>query len=88
MLLFAETIPPLSMLERIEMSEKRTYVVEGMTCDHCRLSVEEEVGEIDGVEAVGARLDDGRVQVSGEGYRDEDVQTAVAEAGYAVTGRA
>jgi copper chaperone len=70
------------------MSETRTYVVEGMTCDHCRLSVEEEVGEIDGVEGVEARVDGGHVQVSGEGYRDEDVKAAVAEAGYAVTGRA
>lgn len=70
------------------MSETRTYVVEGMTCDHCRLSVEEEIGEVDGVEAVQARLEDGRVQVSGEGYRDSDVEAAVAEAGYAVTGRA
>ena len=30
----------------------RTYTVTGMTCQHCVMSVTEEVGEIDGVSAV------------------------------------
>jgi copper chaperone len=29
-----------------------TYTVSGMTCAHCVLSVREEVGDVDGVEAV------------------------------------
>ena len=70
------------------MSESRTYVIEGMTCDHCRRSVEEELRAVDGVERVEVQLDDGRVRVSGEGYGDNEVEAAVAEAGYAVAGRA
>jgi copper chaperone len=69
------------------MSETRTYVVEGMTCDHCRMSVEEELGEVAGIEHVDVWLDDGRVRVAGAGYTDDEVKAAVAEAGYAVTGR-
>lgn len=60
----------------------RDYVVRGMTCSHCVSSVTEEVSEIDGVEAVEADLESGRVVVRGAGFSDEDVRRAVSEAGY------
>jgi copper chaperone CopZ len=53
-----------------------------MTCDHCVLSVTEEVSEIDGVEAVEVDLESGRMAVTGTGYSDDAVKAAVAEAGY------
>ena len=62
----------------------RTYSVSGMTCSHCVLSVREEVAEVAGVEAVDVDLDSGRLTVSGEGFTDEAVGGAVAEAGYEV----
>ncbi|MGO1550319.1 MAG: heavy-metal-associated domain-containing protein [Nesterenkonia sp.] len=63
----------------------KNYAVEGMTCAHCKASVEEEVGEIAGVTSVEATVDDGRVAVSGESFSDEDIMAAVKEAGYVVT---
>ena len=63
------------------MSEK-TYTVVGMTCDHCVLSVREEVSELAGVVAV--ELESGRLRVQGEQIRDAAVRAAVAEAGYEV----
>lgn len=68
------------------MSTERTYTVEGMTCDHCRLSVTEEVSEVAGVEAVDVDLATGRVVVRGEGVDDAAVRAAVDEAGYSVVG--
>ena len=62
----------------------RTYTVTGMTCDHCVRSVEEEVGDVAGVELVDVDLTSGRLTVSGEQFTDADVHAAVAEAGYAV----
>lgn len=62
----------------------RTYNVTGMTCSHCALSVEEGVSEVAGVESVDVDLASGRVTVSGEGYTDDAVKAAVADAGYAV----
>ena len=58
------------------------YTVYGMTCDHWILSVTEEVSEVAGVERVEIDLASGRLAVVGEGYSDEAVKTAVAEAGY------
>jgi copper chaperone CopZ len=62
----------------------RRYVVSGMTCDHCVMSVTEEVAEIAGVRDVSAELAGGRLTVVGDGFTDEAVKAAVAEAGYEV----
>lgn len=66
------------------MSESRDsqYTVRGMTCDHCAVSVREEVGEVAGVRRVDVDLESGRLAVDGEGYSDEAVAAAVAAAGY------
>ncbi|MEO8688356.1 MAG: heavy-metal-associated domain-containing protein [Solirubrobacteraceae bacterium] len=63
------------------MTEK-TYTVVGMTCDHCALSVREEISEIAGVETVDVELRSGRVVVHGENVSDAAVETAVEAAGY------
>jgi copper chaperone len=65
------------------MSTERTYTVEGMTCGHCVASVREEVGELEGVEAVDVDLATGRVTVTGD-VDDAAVRAAVDEAGYEV----
>jgi copper chaperone CopZ len=58
------------------------YTVYGMTCDHCVLSVSEEVSEVAGVENVNVDLASGRLTVTGAGYSDEAIAEAVTEAGY------
>lgn len=60
------------------------YTVYGMTCDHCVLSVTEEVSEVSGVETVDVDLASGQLAVVGQGYTDEAIAVAVAEAGYEV----
>lgn len=59
-----------------------TYTVTGMTCGHCELSVKEELSEIKGVTDVTADHTTGAVTVTGEGFSDEQVSAAIAEAGY------
>lgn len=58
------------------------YTVSGMTCEHCVRAVSGEIGALDGVQAVEVDLAAGRVTVTGEGFTDEQVRTAVDEAGY------
>lgn len=65
---------------------EQTYLVDGMTCQHCVNAVREEVGRIPGVESVDVDLDTKKVVVHGEGVTDEAVRAAVEEAGYEVTG--
>ena len=61
----------------------REYTVRGMTCEHCVLSVTEEVGELAGVDSVQVSLESGRLVVAGD-VSDAAVRDAVAEAGYEV----
>ena len=62
--------------------ETRTYAVTGMTCDHCRAAVAEEVEQVAGVAAVMVDLDTKLVVVNGTGVSDRDVHAAIREAGY------
>ena len=65
--------------------DSRAYVVTGMTCAHCVISVREEVSEVPGVRAVEVDLTSGRMMVSGE-PDDDAVRAAVAAAGYDIVG--
>ncbi len=65
------------------MSQTREYTVHGMTCNHCVLSVTEEVGEVAGVDDVSVELASGRLVVRGSAD-DDAVRAAVAEAGHEV----
>ena len=65
------------------MTEK-SYIVVGMTCDRCVLSVREEVSEVDGIDVVDVDLASGRLHVRGENVSDAAVSDAVADAGYEV----
>ena len=59
----------------------RTYIVSGMTCDHCVHSDTEEVSEVQGVASVAVDLASGELNVRGEGFADEAIRAAVVEAG-------
>jgi copper chaperone len=64
--------------------DEKTYTVTGMTCEHCVLSVREEVSEVTGVRAVDVDLASGRLVVRGDDVDGAAVEAAVAEAGYEV----
>ncbi len=65
------------------MTQTNTYNVTGMTCAHCVNSVTEEVTAIPEVERVKIDLENGTLTVTAsEGLSDDDIRTAVEEAGY------
>jgi copper chaperone CopZ len=64
------------------MSETVTYTVPSIHCEHCALSIREEVSEVDGVEDVGVDLDAKLVTVSGRDLDDAALRAAIEEAGY------
>ena len=70
------------MNETTENAETRDYIVEGMTCSHCVLSVRAEVSKVPGVSAVEVDLPSGSVTVSGCDLDDQAVRVAVTRAGY------
>ena len=65
-------------------SPEKTYLVQGMTCGHCELSVREEVEELAGVESAQADRTTGELTVRGD-VDDAAVRDAVKAAGYRVS---
>ena len=62
---------------------EHTYLVKGMTCQHCAAAVTEEISELSGVTGVDVDVGSGRVVVQSESPLDTiAVAAAVTEAGY------
>ena len=59
-----------------------TYAVEGMSCEHCRVAVTEEVSRVAGVAGVAVDLDAGRGTIAGGALDDAAIRAAIDEAGY------
>jgi copper chaperone CopZ len=75
--------PPTATTEALD------HLVEGMSCDHCRIAVTEEVSKVAGVSVVEVDLDTKRVRVHGTAVDAAAVVAAIDEAGYdAVAARA
>jgi copper chaperone CopZ len=66
------------------MSETITYRVPGMSCEHCRAAVANEVSSVAGVESVAVDLDEKVVTVVGTSLDDVALRAAIDEAGYEV----
>jgi copper chaperone len=60
----------------------QTYDVPAIHCEHCALSIREEVSEVPGVESVEVDLGAKTVTVLGREVSDELVRAAIVEAGY------
>ncbi|HEY3182824.1 MAG TPA: heavy-metal-associated domain-containing protein [Gaiellaceae bacterium] len=64
------------------MNDTVTYTVPGMSCEHCRAAVTEEVSAVAGVDAVDVDLDTKLVTVRGTNLDDARLRDAIEEAGY------
>ncbi len=64
------------------MSETLTYSVPAIHCDHCAMSIREEVSEVEGVEDVDVDVESKVVTISGRELNDAALRTAIEEAGY------
>ena len=64
------------------MSETVTYDVPGIHCEHCGMSIREEVSEVDGVDDVVVDIDAKVVTVRGRELDDGALRAAIEEAGY------
>jgi copper chaperone CopZ len=60
-----------------------TFTVTGMTCEHCRRAVTQEIAAVDGIQSVDVDLASGTVTVKSARPVDRaDLAAAVDEAGY------
>ncbi len=79
------TIPTERIKEEKEIMEK-TMHIEGMSCNHCKMSVEKALSAISGVSAVEVSLEKRTAVIHGESLNDKALSDAVTEAGFEVKG--
>lgn len=65
------------------MSTTRVYDVPSISCDHCKATIEGEVGRLEGVTEVDVDIAAKRVTVVGDA-EDAVVREAIEDAGYEV----
>jgi copper chaperone len=67
----------------VEATYRQIVTVNGMTCEHCVMSVTEEIQEIPGVTGVEVVLDGGTVTILADrAVERAEIAAAVTEAGY------
>jgi len=71
--------------QEVKRMDKTVFKVEGMSCNHCKMTIEKALKEISGVENVQVELDKKEVVVIGSATRDKLAET-IKEAGYEVIG--
>ena len=64
------------------MASAVEYEVPGMSCDHCKKAVTEELTRVPGVASVEVDLETKLVVVKGDGLDDTALRAAIDEAGY------
>lgn len=68
-------------------TNKMIVKVEGMSCNHCKMNVENTLKDIAGIENAEVNLDEKLAEVDYFGSVDEDeIKDKISEAGYEVVG--
>lgn len=61
-----------------------TYSVPGVSCGHCGSAISSEVAKVAGISAVDVDLTHKLVNVTGSGFNDAAVRSAIDDAGYEI----
>ena len=63
---------------------EKIMIIEGMSCGHCKSSVEDALKSLDSVESVEVLLDEGRAIVKGDRLDDGSLKEAIDDIGFDV----
>ncbi len=70
----------------VETMVNKEVIINGMTCNHCKMTVEKGLMEIGGIERVEADIYNSHVKISGEHIDLEEVKNAALRLGYQFAG--
>lgn len=63
---------------------EKIMIIEGMSCGHCKSSVEEALGDLANVESVEVILDEKKAIVKSSGIEDSVLREAIDDIGFEV----
>ena len=65
----------------------QAYKVEGMTCDHCKATVEKGLSDLQGVSQVMADRNTGQVVIEADSVSDDQIRQTIEKLGYSYQGK-
>ncbi len=86
MLKFAKAKKELKSLKVNAMNEVKVFV-RGMTCNHCKMSVENNLKKLRGIENINASLESEIVTITGENVNLDEVKATIESIGYTYDGK-
>lgn len=63
---------------------ERTYTINGMTCNHCVMSLRKELAQVEGLEVLNVGIGSATVAMDDARVSDEQLRAAVERAGFSV----
>ncbi|HOJ05163.1 MAG TPA: heavy-metal-associated domain-containing protein [Bacteroidota bacterium] len=63
---------------------ERTYTINGMTCNHCVMSLRKELAQVEGLEVLNVGIGSATVAMDEVRVSDEQLRAAVERAGFSV----
>ncbi len=63
---------------------EKTIIIKGMSCGHCKASVEEALNALDNVESAEVFLEEGKAIVKGNNIEDNILKTSIEDIGFDV----
>jgi len=70
----------------IGIMDQKKLIINGMTCNHCKISVEKGLLEIEGIEKVDADIFNNHVKITGKDINLEEVKKVASRLGYKYEG--
>lgn len=63
---------------------ERTYTINGMSCNHCVMSLRKELAQVEGLEVLNVGIGSATVAMDEARVSDEQLRAAVERAGFSV----
>ena len=72
--------------DAVKLINCKVILVDGMTCSHCKKSVESNLSQLDGIDQVLVNLSSKEVEIKGSSIKIEIIKTKIEELGYTYIG--
>jgi uncharacterized membrane protein YraQ (UPF0718 family)/copper chaperone CopZ len=76
----------ITIIDNMPDMNKMKIIVKGMTCSHCKMSIERNLSKIEGIEEVLADVDRDEVAIKGKNIDLEKVKSVIEDIGYQYAG--
>lgn len=88
LLVFGVVSPYFQFNQKHELKGmKKTYIVNGMTCNHCKASVEKNLSALDGIKAVEVDLTSKQVYIDGDKIEEQAIANTINDLGFEFKGK-